>query len=83
MPLTAERQLEHIGATRAISDRGHDLIQVFSERIDCLWRYDQYIANAEGNAELQNLWRDLKDQDRKCIDRMKEFLAVELKSEER
>ena len=34
----------------------HDL----SKRLDALWRYDQYIANADAKPQLQDLWRDLK-----------------------
>ncbi len=78
MPLAAERQMEHIGETCTVADCVHDLVQVFSGRINCVWRYDQYIANAEGKSELQDFWRTMKRQDQQACDRIKQLLAKEL-----
>ena len=79
MPLTAERQMEHIGETCPVSDCIHDLVQVFNTRINCVWRYDQYIANADGNPDLQDFWRNMKNQDQQACNQMKHLLAKELK----
>ena len=57
MALAAEKELEHIGETCGCADHDHDLIHDLSKRLDALWRYDQYIANAEGEAALQQLER--------------------------
>jgi len=56
MTLAAEKELEHMGETCGVADHDHDL----GKRLDALWRYDQYIANAEGRPALQELWCDLK-----------------------
>jgi hypothetical protein len=75
MTLVAERELEHIGETRGINDHDHDVIHALSKRLDALWRYDQYIANAEGYPELQSFWRDLKRQDQDNVNRFKKIVA--------
>jgi hypothetical protein len=46
--------------------------------LDALWRYDQYIANAEGKAALQDLWRGLKRQDVQNIQKLKRMIAEEV-----
>ncbi len=81
MPFTAEKQMEQIGETRGTADRTHDLVQVLNLRIDSVWRYDQYIANADGKPDLQDFWRELKRQDQQCVDRLKGFLKDELDRE--
>jgi hypothetical protein len=79
MTLAAEKELEHIGESCGCEDHDHDLIHDLSKRLDALWRYDQYIANADGKAELQNLWRDLKRQEMKNIQGVKERIAEEVR----
>ncbi|NLF07698.1 MAG: hypothetical protein GX594_06930 [Pirellulaceae bacterium] len=78
MTLVAERQMEHIGETCPVPNCTHDLVQVFNTRINSVWRYDQYIANADGKPELQDLWRTMKKQDQQACDQMKRLLAKEL-----
>lgn len=80
MTLVAERQMEHIGETSPVADCVHDLIQVFNTRINSVWRYDQYIANADENPELQNFWRTMKKQDQEACDRMRKLLGTELRT---
>ena len=36
-----------IGKTKAIRDHDHDMIHDLSKRLDAVWRYDQYIENAD------------------------------------
>ena len=79
MALAAEKELQHIGETCGCADHDHDLVHDLSKRLDALWRYDQYIANAEGKPDLQNLWRDLKRQETDQIRRLKEFIAEEVR----
>jgi hypothetical protein len=76
--MTATEQMEHIGDTRAIADHDHDLIHELSKRLDGVWRYDQYIANAEDRPELQDFWRSLKKQDQQNVTRLKELVKNEL-----
>jgi hypothetical protein len=79
MTLAAEKELEHIGETCGCADHDHDLIHELSKRLDALWRYDQYIANAEGKPQLQNLWRDFKRQEVGNIQRVKQMVIEEIK----
>ena len=79
MPLAAEKELEHIGESCGCEDHDHDLIHDLSKRLDALWRYDQYIANAEGKAALQDLWREFKRQEVANIKRLKQLIADEIK----
>ena len=79
MTLAAEKELAHIGETRVVADHDHDLIHDLGKRLDALWRYDQYIANAEGRPALQALWCDLKCQEIDNVKRMKQVLIDEIK----
>lgn len=78
MALAAEKELQHIGESCGCADHDHDLIHELSKRLDALWRYDQYIANAEGHAPLQEFWRGLKRQEQKNTKRLKELVAEEI-----
>ncbi len=79
MTLASEKELEHLGETQGCKDHDHDLIQDLSRRLDELWRYDQYIANADGKPALQELWRRLKRQDQETVQEMKKLIAQEIK----
>ncbi len=59
--------MEHMGKTHGAENHDHDLIKDLSNRLDALWRYDQYIADAERKLKLQECWSHLKDQERKNI----------------
>lgn len=71
MAIAAEREIAHIGETQGAADHDHDMIHELSKRLDALWRYDQYIANAAEAPELQQFWRDLKTQEQRNVDRLK------------
>ena len=79
MALAAEKELKHIGKTCGCPDHDHDLVHDLSKRLDALWRYDQYIANAESKPDLQKLWRDLKTQEIANIKRVKQLIAEEIR----
>jgi hypothetical protein len=79
MTLAAEKELEHIGESSGCEDHDHDLVHDLSKRLDALWRYDQYIANADGKAELQNMWRDFKRQEMANINRVKGMIGEEIR----
>jgi hypothetical protein len=81
MTLTAENVHEHMSESHMYSDYFHDLIRELSKRLDALWRYDQYIANAEKHAFVQDFWSTLKQQDRENIRQLKELLANEFQRE--
>jgi hypothetical protein len=75
MSLAAEKELAHIGESQGAEDHDHDMVHELSKRLDALWRYDQYMANAEGISDLQNFWRELKEQEQKNVQRLKELIA--------
>lgn len=81
MTLAAEKEYKHIGETSGCQDHDHDLIHELSRRLDALWRYDQYIANADGHFALQEFWRRLKQQESESVTRMKELVKEEIERE--
>ena len=80
MPQAAEREYQHIGESEGAKDHDHDLVHELSKRLDAVWRFDQYIANADGKPEIQAFWRQLKTEERRIVDRLKELIATEVKS---
>jgi len=79
MAATSEKAVQHMGETKGAPDHDYDMVHELSKRLESLWRYDQYIANAEGDADLQNLWRDLKRQDQDNVKRLKGLVAKHIK----
>ena len=80
MATTTERPFEHLGETRGCENHDHDLVHELSRRLDCLWRYDQYIANSGGQADLQSFWRRVKAQEQENIQQLKKLVAQEIQS---
>ena len=80
MALAAEKELSHLGETCGCADHDHDLIHELSRRLDNLWRYDQYLANAEWRDELRHFWADLKTQELRNVQRLKEMIASEIQN---
>lgn len=78
MAKAAQQEYEHIGETAGAEDHDRDLVHELNKRLDALWRFDQYIANADGKPRLQEFWRDLKGQERRNVDRLKELIAQEI-----
>lgn len=80
MPLKTEKEYEHIGETRGCADHDHDLVHELSRRLDGLWRYDQYIANANGLHDLQTFWRGVKAQEQENIKQVKKLIALHIQT---
>lgn len=80
MQMAAEQEYAHIGETHGAEDHDHDLIHELSKRLDSVWRIDQYIANADGKPEIQSFWRQLKSQEVKTVERLKELVKEEVKA---
>ncbi len=78
MTQAAETKYTHIGETSGCQDHDHDLVHEMSRRLDAMWRYDQYIANADGHSELQDFWREVKSQETSNIQRIKELMQQEI-----
>ena len=81
MTITAEKEYEHLGETAGAADHDHDLVKDLAKRLDALWHYDQYIANADGHGELQAFWREAKGQEVKNVKRLKELIAQEVEND--
>jgi hypothetical protein len=80
MSMMTDKEYEHIGESRGCEDHDHDLIHDLSRRLDCLWRYDQYISNANGRADLQEYWRGTKSQEQRNIDQLKKLIKQHVQS---
>ena len=80
MSMTTEKEYEHIGETRGCEDHDHDLVHELSRRLDGVWRYDQYIANAERQADLQKFWSNVKAQEQDNIQQLKKLIAQHVQS---
>lgn len=50
-------------ATAALSDKVHDLIQMLSEKLDGIWRYDKYMEDCGDDSPCLNVFRELKEDD--------------------
>ncbi len=75
MRMVAERDSAYFDKSKGTENHDHDLIHELGKRLDALLRYDQYIDNARGDAELQDFWRSLKQQEQDNVKRFKEFVA--------
>jgi hypothetical protein len=80
MTLTAEKEMQHIGETRGMEDHDHDVVHELSKRLDALWRYDQYIANAEGHRDLEAFWRKLKEQEQENVRQLRQMVKQEIEA---
>ena len=69
-----------MGETKAMANHDHDMVQELSKVLDSIWRYDQYIANAEADEDLKSLWQDCKEKDMKIVERLKEKIADHVKN---
>ncbi len=59
--------------TEAVSNVNHDLIQVMSEKLDGVWRYDKYIEDAEREncPQCADLFRRLKAEDQRHVEQIR------------
>ena len=80
MNVAFEQEVAHIGETSGCRDHDHDLVHELSRRLDALWRYDQYIANAEWRDEMRQFWTDCKVMEQQAICRIKQLLIQEVRN---
>ena len=80
MTIATEKEYTHIGETSGCENHDHDLIHELSRRLDGLWRYDQYISNAEGQKELQEFWKQVKSQEQSNIKQIKQLLTQQIEN---
>ena len=69
--LQPDSQGQHIGESPGCADHDQFLLHEISRRLDALWHYDQFIADAKGRPELQTCWRDFKVQEVEIVARLK------------
>lgn len=75
MSMAAEKEMEQIGKSKGAANHDHDMVHELSKRLDALWRFDQYIANAEKDEQLQAFWHQLKEQEENNVRQLKQFIA--------
>lgn len=80
----SERQKDeqYLGKTEGAKDHDHDMIHDLSNRLDALYRYDQFIANAEGFEDLQGFWKKVKQQEQENIATLKKLLKEHIRIED-
>lgn len=74
-----QKEVAHLGESQGVKDHDHDLIHDLSRRLDALWRYDQYIANAEGYESVQAFWIKLKEQEQANIGELKKLVSEHIR----
>jgi hypothetical protein len=79
MSVTVEKKYDYLGETRG-GGKDHDqhLIYELSLRLDCMTRYDQYIAKAGGRAALLVFWRGAKFREQISIDQLRKLIEQHL-----
>ncbi len=79
--LAAEKELKHIGECKGMAHHDHDLVHELSSRVDSYWRANQRIANAEGKADVQKFWKNLKVQEEENIKKLRVLVREEIKKD--
>jgi len=72
---TYQNEVEHLGESAGLPDHDHDMIHDLSRRLDMLWRYDQYMANASTDNNLLSFWGKVKAQETENISELKQLIA--------
>ena len=72
---------DQIGKTKAIRDHDHDMIHDLSQRLDAVWRYDQFIENADKFPDLKAFWQESKDNELKTIEKLKGLIREHVRSD--
>ena len=70
-----------IGKTSAIRDHDHDMIHDLSQRLDAVWRYDQFIENADKYPDLKAFWQESKEHELKTIEKLKELIREHVRKD--
>ncbi len=75
MEAVAEKPLEHSEQIPSLIQHDHDLVEELNHRLDALCDYSERIASAEGDPELQQVWRDRQRQERANIRQLRDLIA--------
>jgi len=57
-----------------------DFIHQLSEKLDSLWRYEEYIKNAKDCKECQKLWEKCRDKDLEMVEALKKEIENHIKA---
>ncbi len=80
MTAIASPDYQQLGNSRGAADHDHDLVHELSRRLDGLWRYDQYVANAANEGDLLKFWETIKAQDRENIAQLKQLIRKHIQN---
>lgn len=61
----------------------HSLVHELSKRLDGIWRCERYLAEAENNPGLQQLWSRLLQSDEQAVLQLERHLADEVMNDVR
>jgi hypothetical protein len=75
METLTEHQTECPPQSQRTTIPDHDLVHELSMRLDAVCRYAECIANAVGDADVQQTWRDLEQQELNNITRLKQLIV--------
>ena len=75
MTTVEQEAVAHMGETAGAKNHDHDMVHELSRRLDALWRYDQYIANAAELDDLQAFWEKVKQQETENVEELKSFIG--------
>lgn len=81
MPTVTQQPVEHLGETKGIENHDHDMVHELSKRLDALWRYDQYISNAQGQDSIQAFWKKVKSQEKENVEELKRLIKEHVKAD--
>jgi septal ring factor EnvC (AmiA/AmiB activator) len=82
MEAVVEKTMEQAEESPRINLHDQDLVHELGRRLDALCRYAECIANAEGDAEVQQTWRDLERQELENIRNLKQLIATRMEKGE-
>ncbi len=77
MATLPEGRFERVRASQGCMDHDLDLINELGKRLNGLWRYDQYIANAQNKPSVRAFWETIKHQEEQNVSALKRLVADE------
>ncbi len=75
MEAAAEKERGGVGVLQVANRHDHDLVHELSDRLSALWRYGECVANAEGEPEAQQIWRNLQLEELASIRQLKQEIV--------
>ena len=73
MLMKIEKECEEVEGIRGCEDK--DLVHELARRVIGICRYDQFIANANAQPELQTFWHLVKSQEQEDVRQLVQWLA--------